>query len=722
MRRLFLVVFLALAILPVGVVTSTVAAQAGVPGTPVEEQGIIPLGEQGTIGDFSFVVESFDPDASDMLNPAGPGIAPETQLVDIAVSITNNGANASPFPLLSYLAAGNRGVLETVAKYGVCQVKDSFWDFFSSTWLESGQTMTFHLCSPVPVQDIPSLRLALQDLGGMAGGTLTWFDLGNGADVDPQVAVDQAADAMASIDQEQPPFDDPAEREAVISTGTLAGRVLDYQPDATDDLVAAGMNAPVEGLLLAQVELQVINISDRVVNPVVELVGENGVGYESVHDLPVALEKDAWSIALMPGGQADMLLVFPVNADDDGNRLLYLGESPDTPEGLDATGAWLNPGDMPADMPLLPPLAPGDVIDPGASAPFGTRVALDTLTFSVIESEFHDDGSASVQVLIENPDETDFVVSPNVYIGGVGNNEPCSMRLHDGTTSTISDPLGMLAPGAAFTLNLDCPSLPASTIFISNYLINAPDGYLNAEFSLDPETAITSPETSPVPRDRDASAGEQPVPARIAPADMLIRLTDGNGFSLQEVEFDDYQFLNGEPVQDLDLDMVTAYEEAGILDLYITWDDFANEDGDVYSVSSRIVTFGDEEDAAAYTETLFDQVKANAGDDLKHLRPLDQDDLPSLDNGMVVGWQGKIRAGDGTVQPYLRYAGQVGNVVFSLQVGGPTAEVNSAVLDAMFTAQVDCLGADTSCDPIPFPSGPATGRSVSGAIPSRNQG
>jgi hypothetical protein len=713
MQRFLVVLFLAAMGLPLQAMPLPAVALA----SNAVVQDAIPLGESGTIGEFSLVVDAFTPEVSDMLDPAGPGIGSDEQLVKIDLTITNDGADSQPFPLFNYVAAGNRGVLETVAKNGVCDWRGSLWDYFGHTNIAAGNSISFFLCSPVPVEDIPALRLGVQDYRVGQDAPILWFDLGNEANVDPQVAMDQAEAARNSVTVENPSFDDPGAASEVISTGNLTGELLDYQPDATDDLVDAGLGAPLEGLSLAQVEIRITNITEDVVLPEVELVGADGVGYEPVHRIPVDVEKDAWSIALLPGGQADMVLVFPVHADDAGNRLLAIGESPSTAAGLGAPLAWLNPDTTQPAFTSRASVAPGTDVDESVKVPFGSRVSLEAMTLSIADAEFDPDGSAMLHILVENTEQDAFMVSPDIYIGVVGTNAPCEMQRYDGSTSTQSDPIGMLAPNAAFLLTVKCTAGVNDAIFISHYLIDAPNGFLTAEFAIDPATAVASPEDTPTTRNADETAGEQASEGTLSPADMLIRLTDGNGYSLQDVRFDDFQFLGGKPVQDLDADMVTAYEDAGIIDLYITWDDFANADGDVYSVSSRMVTFGNDDDAAAYTASLFDQVKATAGDDLKHLRLVPARDLPGVE-GNIVGWKGEVRSDDDELQPYLRYVWQSGRVVISVQIGGPSAEVNATVLDAMITAQADCLAAASTCAPIPFPvpPGAANGRPHRGAL------
>jgi hypothetical protein len=186
--------------------------------------------------------------------------------------------------------------------------------------------------------------------------------------------------------------------------------------------------------------------------------------------------------------------------------------------------------------------------------------------------------------------------------------------------------------------------------------------------------------------------------------ELILRVEDGGDFSLLNSDlFVGYRVENGEPRDGLDEDDVAFIEEAGIEHEYV-YSAELDRPGDEFrtTISHRILVFDDVADALDYPELLFDQQLDADTDIHEDVEAIDEDDLPRFE-GTIFGWQGDATyVGDDT-NPFMRYLGQMGNVVFSVAVYSEDKDEVEYIIEELFDEQWDCIEDDEECEPIPFP-------------------
>jgi hypothetical protein len=294
----------------------------------------VSFGDSEIVGDLEIVVDAFDADASEVLNPGyAPVLYQNQRVANIEITITNSGSDV--YDISSehdFLIAGNRGVY-TVLDSRRCTVENNVLDP-ETAQLDPGEEQTFNACGFVSTVDIESLQLWISaPISSIAAAerylTGRWFDLGGNESYDPDVTREQMEEAL-QLNADEAALDDPASPDDAVSAGDLIYELVDYSPDAASEFseIRESEVSTNPGDVVILATFHITNTGDRLLAPDVLLIDESGTD-ALTYPVPVDLDNELGG--MLPGGTMERTFMWTVDASSRSSLVLRLSHTGDEP-------------------------------------------------------------------------------------------------------------------------------------------------------------------------------------------------------------------------------------------------------------------------------------------------------------------------------------------------------------------------------------------------------
>ena len=199
---------------------------------------------------------------------------------------------------------------------------------------------------------------------------------------------------------------------------------------------------------------------------------------------------------------------------------------------------------------------------------------------------------------------------------------------------------------------------------------------------------------------------------------VILRVIEGNDYEVlqtvagEPVEDELYQIRSGESqTGELPPVLNQFYGDLGVRDVYIFYTNLTSDQGNsAVGIEIRVITFPDAESAESFVIESFDLVVELAEEFPETTQnPVLIQELPEHD-GAITGWTAtesysNINTDEGSLEvSAIQFLAQEGSTVASVRVYGTDQSVGMPLADTLFAAQISCLRADASCEPIPFPA------------------
>ena len=303
-----------------------------------------PFGHAGNMFGLVLVINDFDPAPSELVDPSSSlPPQPHEQAVRIDFTVTNEtGAELDVETMLTIGLTGNRGSLVDITEGAWVEGNNLFT---GDTLLADGDSSRLNILTAVDRRDVSSLQLLaiahsteyfFEITDEMAGYGI-WFDLGADEPFDPKAGLDQVEDALVDAAPGPAGYGNPTVPPVKGNSGDLVFELLDYHPNATDELAASGWDESMaDGYAPAMATFRITNTGNRINAPSASLIDSSGFGVEP-YTAPSSMESDPG--VLMPGGSLVRTFIWSVVADQPDTRVLRLMSDP----GDDGAVSWMLP-------------------------------------------------------------------------------------------------------------------------------------------------------------------------------------------------------------------------------------------------------------------------------------------------------------------------------------------------------------------------------------------
>ncbi|CAN5762034.1 hypothetical protein BH20CHL3_BH20CHL3_08920 [soil metagenome] len=213
-------------------------------------------------------------------------------------------------------------------------------------------------------------------------------------------------------------------------------------------------------------------------------------------------------------------------------------------------------------------------------------------------------------------------------------------------------------------------------------------------------------------------AAQTPESSSVDAEQVILRVIEGNDYEVlqtvagEPVEDELYQIRSGESqTGELPPVLNQFYGDLGVRDIYIFYTSLTSDRGNsAVTIEMRVTTLPDAESAESFVIDSFDLVVELAREFPETTQnPVLIEELPEHD-GAITGWTAtesysNFNTGEGGLEvSAIRFMAQEGSTVASVRIYGTDQSVGMPLADTLFAAQISCLRADASCEPIPFPA------------------
>lgn len=167
--------------------------------------------------------------------------------------------------------------------------------------------------------------------------------------------------------------------------------------------------------------------------------------------------------------------------------------------------------------------------------------------------------------------------------------------------------------------------------------------------------------------------------------------------------------IDGAPQLDFAPPVLDLYERHQLVNAYAWSADVLPEYYEPISttIEIRVMQFSSEENATAFLDEFYGQLVELSAPEahVTAIDPLPESELNMLGITSMVAFTSYESGESMGMAGSARYLTQVGDTVISVQVTGPFVDYNFDIAFWLLEAQVDCVNADTTCEPIPMPNG-----------------